>query len=48
LYATIVAIAHQIEQCRIGNRQRAQHHRVDQREDGGGAADSQSQRQNGR
>ena len=46
-HAAIVAVADPIEERRIGNRQRAQHHRVDQSEDRGSAADSQGQRQDG-
>ena len=45
LYAAGVAIADAVEACRIADRQRAQHHRVDEREDGRGATDAECQRQ---
>ena len=47
-HAAVVAFAHAVEPVRIGDGQRAEHHGVDQREDRGGAADSQGQGQDGR
>ncbi len=44
-HAAIVSFANPVESPRIGNRQRPQHHRMDQREDCRGSADSQGQRQ---
>ena len=41
LDAAVVAVADAIEALRIGDRQRPQHHRVDQREDRGRAADAE-------
>ena len=45
--AAVVAVADPVEPGRVGDRQRTQHDRVDQREDGRGAADAQRQRQHG-
>jgi hypothetical protein len=42
------AIADAIEARRVGHRERLQHHRMDQREDGGRAADPEGQRENRR
>jgi len=47
-YATIVAIANSVQPSGICDRQRAEHHGVDQREDRRRSADSQSQRQDRR
>ena len=47
LHAAVVAVADAVEARRIGDRQRPQHHGVDQREDGGGAADAERERQDG-
>jgi len=48
LDAAVVAVADAIEALRVGDRERAQHDRVDQREDRGRAADAERERQNGR
>ena len=48
LDAAVVAVADAVEPGRIADRQRLQHHGVDQREDGGGAADAERQRQHRR
>ena len=45
LHAAGVAVADAVEAGRIADRQRAQHDRVDQREDGCGAADAEGERQ---
>ncbi len=47
LDAAVVAVAHAVEPCRVGDRQRAQHNRVDEREDGRRPADAQGQREHG-
>jgi hypothetical protein len=47
-YATVIALTNSVELARISNRQRAQHHRVNQGEDGCGAANSQGQSEHGR
>src|SRR5262249_27860890 len=47
LDAAVVAVADAIERGRIADRQRPQHDRVNQREDGRGAADAQRERENG-
>ena len=46
LHAAVVAVADAVEARRIADRQRAQHHRVDEREDGRRAADAERERQN--
>src|SRR5580765_4516956 len=46
--AAVVAVADAVEAVRLGDRERAQHDRVDQREDGGRAADAKRERQDGR
>ena len=45
LHAAVVAVADAVEPGRVADRQRPQHHRVDQREDRGRAADADGQRQ---
>lgn len=45
LDAAIVAVAHAIESGGIGNRQGAKHYRINQSEDGCGAADTQGERE---
>lgn len=48
LDAAVVAVADAVETFRVGDRERAQHDRVDQCEDCGRAADSERERQDGR
>ena len=48
LDAAVVAVADAVEARRVGDRQRAQHDRVDEREDRGRAADAERERQDGR
>ena len=48
LDAAVVAVADTVEAFRVGDRQRAQHDRVDQCEDRGRAADTERERQDGR
>ena len=48
LDAAVVAVADAVEAFRVGDRERAQHDRVDQREDRGRAADAERERQDGR
>ena len=47
LHAATGAVADAVEAGRVDHRQRLQHHRVDEAEDGRGAADAQGQRQHG-
>ena len=47
LHAAVVAVADPVEPRRVAHRQRLQHHRMDEREDGRGAADAERQRQDG-
>src|SRR5207249_6236840 len=48
LDAAVVAVADAVEAFRVGDRERAQHDRVDQCEDRGRAADTERERQDGR
>src|SRR5207247_3748405 len=48
LDAAVVAVADAVEAFRVGDRERPQHDRVDQREDRGRAADAERERQDGR
>src|SRR5205814_3649830 len=48
LDAAVVAVADAVEAFRLGDRERAQHDRVDQREDRGRAPDTERERQDGR
>src|SRR5437762_13987030 len=48
LDAAVVAVADAVEAFRVGDRERAQHDRVDQGEDRGRAADTERKRQDGR
>ncbi len=47
-HAARIAVADAVQARRIGHRQRAQHDRVDEREDRRGAADAERQREHGR
>ena len=46
-HAAVGAVADAVEAGRVDHRQRLQHHRVDEAEDGRGAADAQRQREHG-
>ncbi len=45
LHAAVGAVADPVEARRVADRERTQHHGMDQREDGGGAADAERQRE---
>jgi hypothetical protein len=47
LHTAVVAVADAVEARGVANRQGPQHHGVDQRENGRGAADAQRERENG-